>query len=418
MAKNPVSVRKDRKTTKAIDPLVHEAVVKKIAKGRIKLLRTAPFFGIIITKMQIFPADEWCDTMAVDGRHLYFNHAFVNELNEDELLFVFAHEVLHIVYDHISRTRDYKLNHEISNCAQDYTINGELDTIKIGKMPSIGLMDHKYDGMTSEQVYALLMKNTQQMSIDDLVNQLIDEHLDGEQGKDGKNGDGPSASGPAKMSADEREQIKSEIISEVLNAAKMSQAGSLPLGVQRMVDALTAPKIDWRSLLRTELAGLKPYDYSYMKPSRYGWDLDAIMPGIINDNELDVAVFLDMSGSIGSKEATEFLSEVKGIMGAYNSFTVHVGCWDTKVYNVQKFTEYDDDLESYEILGGGGTDVTCVFDYIKDVGMQPKKVIVFTDGYLGGRYGDPNVADTLWVLNTKDGEIPDFGLVCYYDPNI
>jgi hypothetical protein len=48
------------------------------------------------------------------------------------------------------------------------------------------LYDRKYDGFSSEEVYDDLMKNAQKINMDDLIDKLIDEHLDGE----GEGGEG------------------------------------------------------------------------------------------------------------------------------------------------------------------------------------------------------------------------------------
>jgi predicted metal-dependent peptidase len=416
------------KTDEPISPELHERVAEKILRSRIHLLQNKDFlfFGMIITRLIPCSADKWLDTMAVDGKYLYYNHRFVDELDAKELLFANGHEVLHIVYDHINRTKDYDLHAKIANFAQDYVINGELADINLGTKPEWILYDEKFKGMTSEEVYDELMKNSKMLTpemIQSMLDQMLDQHLpantgDGDgDGEDGKAKDG--GNGPAKYSQEEIARIKTDITNEVLNAAKMSNGiGSLPLGVQRMVNQFLNPKMPWRDLLKNECSSLLPYDYNWTLLNRNSWGMQCILPGIETAKSLEVAVFLDMSGSIGQKEATEFLSEVRGIMDAYPSYKVTVGCWDTKVYNVKEFTETDDDLLSYEILGGGGTDPMCIFDYIRDNNIDVKKLLIFTDGY----FNIPDNFDgyglsTIWLINNGDKNpitLP-FGVTTYYD---
>jgi hypothetical protein len=54
---------------------------------------------------------------------------------------------------------------------------------------------------------------------------------------------------------------------------------------------------------------------------------------------------------------------------------------------------------------------------MKDNEVEPKLLIMFTDGEIWGEWGDPNYCDTVWIINNKhDKEItPAFGQFAYYD---
>ena len=61
-----------------------------------------------------------------------------------------------------------------------------------------------------------------------------------------------------------------------------------------------------------------------------------------------------------------------------------IWCFDTKVYNEQDFSYTEgDDITSYKVMGGGGTEFMCNWEYMKDNDIVPKKLIMFTDGYPG-----------------------------------
>jgi predicted metal-dependent peptidase len=111
----------------------------------------------------------------------------------------------------------------------------------------------------------------------------------------------------------------------------------------------------------------------------------------------------------------DFLSEIQGIMDAFPSFKIHVASFDTEVYNE---TDYDsDNLDSicdYEIKGGGGTDFDCIFRYLKDKELEPKQLVVFTDGYPFGSWGDSQYCDTLWIIHGTDTVVPPWGQYTYY----
>jgi len=144
--------------------------------------------------------------------------------------------------------------------------------------------------------------------------------------------------------------------------------------------------------------------------------MDAILPGMDNDEYVDIFCALDMSGSIGSEQGRDFMSEVKGIMEEYGQFRVTICCFDTQVYNVQTFTDDNiDAIDEYEIKGGGGTDFDCVFDYLKAEAIDPKRLVMFTDGYPFDSWGDPNYCDTVFIIHGDKNPNPPFGTWAIYE---
>ena len=77
-----------------------------------------------------------------------------------------------------------------------------------------------------------------------------------------------------------------------------------------------------------------------------------------------------------------------------------------------------EEFMDYEIMGGGGTEFDCVFDYMKEEGIVPKKHIMFTDGYPWGSWGDENYCDTLFIVHGSGygGKTPvaPFGITVPY----
>jgi predicted metal-dependent peptidase len=173
--------------------------------------------------------------------------------------------------------------------------------------------------------------------------------------------------------------------------------------------------MNWREFLRMNIQSLIRNDYSFTRPNRKGWHTGAILPGLKNDDTIDVAIAIDMSGSIGQEDATVFLSEIKGIMDQYEDFRIHLWCFDTDIYNPQVITQDNShDLETYEPMGGGGTDFEANYNFMKEQGIEPKKFIMFTDGYPCGSWGDEDYCDTLFIIKGADHEAP-FGQSVIYD---
>jgi predicted metal-dependent peptidase len=103
-------------------------------------------------------------------------------------------------------------------------------------------------------------------------------------------------------------------------------------------------------------------------------------------------------------------------MDEYKDYNIKLWCFDTKVYNEQDFDGYSgEDILSYEIMGGGGTDFMCNWAYMKENDIVPKKFIMFTDGYPWDSWGDDNYCDTLFIIHGNDKIVPPFGSHAYYE---
>jgi predicted metal-dependent peptidase len=309
---------------------------------------------------------------------------------------------------------------QIWNIADDYAVNADLKRHKVGQFITTVpcLYEQKYDGKPAEEIYDDLMKNVQKIDINSLIDQMIDDHMDGDEDGEGE-GDGDQegkGKGRPKMSPEERERVRQEVKQAIINAAQSAEAGSLPLGVERLIKQATNPVMPWRELIQTNLTSAIRTDFSWMRPSRRSWHMDAIMPGMTPGEEIDVVVAIDMSGSISNKQAQAFLGEIGGMMDSFDGYKVHVFCFDTEIYNPQDFnSESMDTIDTYEPAGGGGTDFDAIFDYLKKVGNVPKRLICFTDGYPCGSWGDADYCDTTWIIHGDPNPNPPFGTYALYD---
>jgi predicted metal-dependent peptidase len=396
-----------------MDTKLDRVVREKLISARVGLLLKASFFGNLATRLKLINADEWCATAATDGRNFYYNTRFIEMLRPKEIEFLFGHEVLHCVYDHFGRRGDR--DPQLWNIANDYCVNGDLVKHNVGeKITSVPcLYDRKYDGMSSEEVYDALYENATKIDIGKLLDQLIDEHLDG----DGEGDGDEEGKGRPKLTAEEKQAIKDEIKEAMLAAAAtVDGAGNLPAGVKRLIQQLTEPQLNWREILRMNLESTIKADYTWMRASRKGWHMDAVMPGQKPDEMIDVAVMLDASGSISPDMLKDFLSEIQGIMDSFPSYKIHVVTFDTQCYNPAQYDSDNlDSMIDYEVSGGGGTDFDCIFTYLKEEEITPRRLIVFTDGYPFGSWGDAEYCDTTWILHGTTTIVPPWGTHAYYD---
>lgn len=388
-------------------------IIEKLTTARVGLLLKAPFFGNMATRMRLIDASDWCPTAATDGRGFYFNESFINKLSVKKLEFLFAHEILHCIFDHFGRlgSRDPQL----ANIAQDFAVNQILIDERIGeKITEVKIcVDSKYRGMAWEEIYDDLFAKAKKIPMEELLKQLgdlLDEHLKegsaGDEGKDGR---------PC-ISKEDAQQIRDEIKQAMIQSAAAAGAGKVPAGIQRMIKDLTEPKMDWRQLIQQEIQSIIRNDYSFQKFNRKSAHSGAILPGMREDVTIDIAIALDMSGSIGDEDAKTFLSEVKGIMDQYVDFKINIWCFDTEIYNHREINhDNSEDLVNYEPQGGGGTDFEANWGFMKNHDIQPKKFIMFTDGYPCGSWGDEDYCDTIFIVKgNKEAEAP-FGQTVIYE---
>lgn len=402
--------------TETVDLALDREVRELLITARVGLLLKHSFFGKLATRLQMENADSWLTTAATDGRKFYYNTEFIKSLKPAHLEFLFAHEVLHVAYDHLGRAGDR--DQRLFNCAADFCVNGDLVEHKIGERIVPCLYDTKYKGMSAEEVYEDLYNSAEKIDIEDLVSRLIDEHADGNDADGEQDGENKkSGSKLGKLSEEELKKLRDEVREAILQAAQTeSNPGNIPAGIRRLIKDLTNPVINWKDLIQQQIQSTFKDDYSWTKINRKGWDLDAILPGTVPGDQIDVCVGIDTSGSIGEDDIKSFMSEIKGIMESYDQYTVQVWSFDTSVYNHKIFTSDNlEDITDYEPKGGGGTDFMANWEYMKEHGIEPRKFIMFTDGWPFGSWGDPDYCDTVFVIKGNENAEPPFGVWAIYE---
>jgi predicted metal-dependent peptidase len=348
-------------------------------------------------------------TAATNGRDEVYGRTFVEQLNDAELRFVVLHECYHKLFRHLTTWKHlWEDDAQLANVACDYVINLMIvDDNKDGfaVMPKdkqgnvIGLIDKKYVGMDSEQVFKLLKKDGQGQG----QGQGFDEH---------------DWEGAAQMTDEEQHQLAEDIDEAVRQGALT--AGKLGTGGNRAIDSLLQPEVDWKEVLRefvtTTCVGS---DYStYSRPNRRYASADVYMPSGVSQQVDELVVAIDTSGSIGQPELTKFLSEIQGVVANVNPRAVRVLYWDTKVCADEMYENETSTntggmplsslISSTKPAGGGGTDVRCVNTYMQDNQITAQAVIVLTDGYLNGSWGEWS-SPVLWCILSHKSAMPTVG---------
>ena len=121
-------------------------------KAKAKLLSKSPFFATLLFGTPLIE-NPGIPTAATDGKRIMYNPEFIGSLSVGLVQFVLAHEIGHMIYEHVPRRQSR--NPRLWNIAGDYVINGLLrdDGFEIWEH---ALVDKKYDGMSTEQAEAAI----------------------------------------------------------------------------------------------------------------------------------------------------------------------------------------------------------------------------------------------------------------------
>jgi len=155
--------------------------------------------------------------------------------------------------------------------------------------------------------------------------------------------------------------------------------GTMPAGLQRIVNEILRPKVPWKVLLKQSLRdGLgRTRTQSWKKLSRRHKDY----PGNKRLTTPTVWVGIDTSGSISPKELAQFLSEVYGIIRQTRAHMVVIP-WDAKMYEPTRVTSVSQ-VRNIEVKGGGGTNPTEFMQYTLRKMKPLDAVVILSDGYIG-----------------------------------
>jgi predicted metal-dependent peptidase len=381
---------------------------RKLQKAKITLMRD-PKFALLSGILMVGKTgvDENTPTARTNGRDEWYGRKFVKDLSEAELMFVVAHENYHKMYRHLTTWKKlHDIDHKLANRACDYVINLQLRNLdsseKLIAMPKykdglmrgkpMGLVDSRFANMNAKQVFDILREEQE------------------EGGGGGGDGDGEGEGfddhdwGEAKdMTEEEKKELERDIdqaIRQGIIAAK--RAGEGAGGLDRELTELLEPKVNWREVLRDFVkATCNAKDKSsWRKVNRRFLSGDVYMPSLVGEKIGSITIAIDTSGSIGSEEMSEFLSEVKAIAEEVNPSQVDLLYWDCEVagHEVYEGSAVSDIINATKPRGGGGTSPSCVSEYMKEKNMKPECIVVLTDGYVGDDWGTEWNAPVLWCI--------------------
>lgn len=379
---------------------------------------------------------ETLPTACTNGRDVTYGRGFVGMLNDKQLAFLVLHEAMHKAYRHMTVWADIaKLDKRLTNYAMDYVINLQIRDAdpyeaevsmprdpKTGEL--MGLYDERFRNMDTKQVFNILREESGGGSGGD----------EGEgqgngnpmQGSGGQSDDESSSlddhdwDGAEAMSEEEEEELGREIDSALREGAML--AGRMKGNLNRNIDDLLHPKVDWREALRDfiKLATKGGDQSTWRRPNRRFLGVDIVMP-TSESRKADMFVLgIDTSGSIGGNELAQFLGEVKTICDEVAPETIELLYWDSHVARRETYrgAEVQELVETTRPAGGGGTTPSCVPRFMVENRIEPQCVIMLTDGYFGsdgcGSWAGVS-APVLWCVYGKRDFVPTVGQSVYVE---
>ena len=390
---------------------------RKLQKAKIALMRNPKFAllsGILMVgKTKVV---DGLPTACTNGRDEMYGREFVKSLSDKELNFLVAHEGYHKMYRHMTTWRKlHDEDHNLANQACDYVINIQLQDLdayeSVVAMPRytegphkgerMGLVDERFRGMNAKQVFDILKQEKKD---------------EGGQGGDGGGGlDDHDWTGAKNMTDAEKKELLKEIDQAIRQGIMAHQkiAGTGAGGIDRELEGLLEPKVDWREVLREFVkATCNAKDASsWRRPNRRFLSTGVYMPSMIGEKVGHIVIGIDTSGSIGGSELAEFLSEVKGIAEEVNPEVVDLLYWDSAVaaHEVYEGGAVSNIVSSTKPKGGGGTSPSCVSTYLKEKNIKPECIIMLTDGYVGSDWGSDWTAEVLWCIVGGNTEVAPNG---------
>ena len=334
-----------------------------------------------------------------------YSPSFVDKLTNEETKWLLGHELKHLLYSHINRTKRMGYDHRKSNIVQDMIINSVLkeefdnsvmtpikgeygegeDKVTIPEL----LVPPEYDG---ERMYEPLYR-----WVEELEEKMKQE---GGNSDDGDSDDGDSQNGDSQdKNSNDSDELKT--LKDMLNNSEKGEAfdvhadgdlsdiereaingvinGIKARGVESghfegVLDKLKVTRKDNLKYIKQQLnsvIGTNPHK-SFMREHRYG------ISGAKGDvyKSCEINAILDVSGSMSGGLIEKVLSNIN-----QNNITINLILADTKVNKVYKVSSKKE-LQKVKILGYGGTQLQPAIDYIReDKSLNKNNLVVLTDGY-------------------------------------
>lgn len=383
----------------------HLATIERIQRGLRRVTVPFPHLAGLAAAVRV-AIDESVPTMGVfaSGR-LVANPQFTAKLNDTDLQFVLAHELLHLALR--THERAVGSSHLEFNYAHDYIINDLLRDALGTPIPAGGLDMAGARNRTAEDIVLEMRRKPQTTSSRSRVwdGDVVSVEIALGSGGGDKAGDVLDAALERKMFPREQKDDQAKRTRAMRDLAVKGLAMAAALGLlrgrgtgagsgQQNVRALRGIyRTPWQVAIQRWLEGVSPGERTFTRASRRGADrTDIVLPGRRRESMM-LNVVLDTSGSMSDV--------IPFALGAIADFCEATGIDDIRVVQCDTAVTSDDrlspaELAEYEVRGYGGSDLTAAFATFAD-DPRVTAAIVITDGDIAYP-ATPMPFAVLWVV--------------------
>jgi predicted metal-dependent peptidase len=417
----------------------------RIKRGHITLMKhpqTALYSGVML--MGTSAVEEGVATAYTDGVNKKYGRKFLESIiSEPKVRGLILHENLHVALKQVVFGRAMFLeNPKLANLSADFVVNDIIHNIdglvantneRLVELPDGAVYDPMFNNWSMREVYNYLKKNCKGGSRgrgkgeDKGQGQGNSPPSGGTQPSDDEGDDGGdtvTVNGKTydisqsdehdftsgEMSPEEAKEILNDIDKALREGGML--AGRMGGKIPRAISELMEPKVDWREALREFVSSTTKGndEFTWRRMNKRHMANDIYLPSVENESIGEIVIAIDTSGSIGSEQITEFATELVSICDLCQPELVRVLWWDTEVHGEQVFKDnYSGIAKLLKPMGGGGTHVSCVSDYIVKNKVNAECVLVFTDGYVEGNINWRITSPTLWMVTQRRDFEPPVG---------
>ena len=333
---------------------------------------------------------------------IYFNPILFLQLNMKQMETTIKHEIHHVLSLHLSRAKELKNKYSTLtvNLAMDIVVNQYLDNLPPYSSTLKGV-NLKYN--LNMEAY-----NTLEYYAEKIQSELdlMEENDEGEEDDSQMTNSMVESYNPEKMhdmwqESDEfDEKTLREFAEKVINA---SQKGTIPSQVESLIANLknSQGEIPWNIMLKKLMGTVESNKKKTITRRNRRQPNRLDLRGEIRNHKSEIAVAIDISGSISNEEFKQAIKEVLSIVKNYNHEITIIEC-DKEVKRVYKAKSVRDIKK--RLTSGGATKFTPVFEYANNT--KCNLLIDFTDGK-GERKLEviPRGYRTLWVISGRGDEL-------------
>jgi predicted metal-dependent peptidase len=406
--------------------------LKRVSRGLRLLTVSLPYLSGLAAAVRV-ALDDRVPTMGVfaSGR-LVVNPAFAEKLDDNELIFVLAHELLHLAlrtHDRARGSRALEFNY-----AHDYIINDILRAeLGVTQVPAGGLDMPDARTRSAEEIVLEMRRNAADMPSKTAVFDGEDTtvgRLFGPGGGPQAPGDDKDASGDALGDQREKEMFPEDVANQADEAAAIKEVASAGLALARAVGALRGLRGEdpgaasqvvtalrglyrtpWEVVLQRWMESVAPGERTFARPSRRGADrTDVVLPGRRREGWM-LNVIVDTSGSMAE--------EIPRALGAIADFCEAVAVDQIRLLQCDVAVTSDEqlsptELAQFRVTGYGGSDLTPAMELLA-ADPQVRAAAIITDGDIQFP-PEPMPYAVLWVVPPGSAAFrPGYGRVVTMD---